>query len=119
MNVARSLRSAPAQKLVSTSLANMSALVAPVSPSLWMLLTWWVSSASSWRDIAFRAAGRLKDKMRMLPECGAGTFVTFMTGEGALEYARYWIWRVYSRKAGLRRGIMYVELAYVGSQRIA
>ena len=44
--------------------------------------------------------------MRMLPECGAGTLVTFMTGDGAVEYAQRCIWRVYSRKAGLRRGIV-------------
>lgn len=68
VKVARSFRSAPAQKLVSTSLANMSARVAPVSPSLWILLTWCVNSASSWRDMAFRAAGRLNDNMRILPE---------------------------------------------------
>lgn len=55
--------------------------------------------------MALRAAGRLNDSMRMLPECGAGTLVTFMTGDGAVEYAQRCIWRVYSRKAGLMRGI--------------
>lgn len=39
--------------------------------------------------MALRAAGRLKDNMRMLPECGAGTLVTFRTGEGAVEYAQH------------------------------
>lgn len=88
VNVARSLRSAPEQKLVSTSLANMSARVAPVSPSLCMLFTCWFNSASSCREIALRAAGRLRDRIRMLPECGAGTLVTFMTGVGAVEYVQ-------------------------------
>ena len=38
VNVALSFKSAPAQKLVSTSLARMSALVGPVCPSLCMLV---------------------------------------------------------------------------------
>lgn len=29
--------------------------------------------------MAFRAAGRFRDKMRMLPQWGAGTLVTLMT----------------------------------------
>jgi len=41
----------------------------------------------------------------MLPQCGAGIFFTLMTGEGAVEYAKRWIWRVYRRTVGLRRGI--------------
>jgi hypothetical protein len=81
VKVARSFRSAPAQKLASTSLANIRALVAPVSPSLCMLFIWWVNSASNCRDIALRAAGRFNDNMRMLPQCGAGTLTTFMTGD--------------------------------------
>lgn len=89
VKVARSFRSAPAQKLESTSLANMSARVAPVSPLWCMLFICCVNSARSWREMALRAAGRLKDNMRMLPECGAGTLVTFRTGEGAVEYAQH------------------------------
>lgn len=82
---ALSFKSAPAQKLVSISLASIKALVAPVSPSLCILFTWWFSSASNCRDIAFRAAGRFNERMRMLPQFGAGTLVTFITGEGAVE----------------------------------
>lgn len=88
MNVARSFKSAPAQKLVSTSDANINALVAPVSPSWCMLSTWWFSSESNWRDIAFRAVGRLSERMRIFPQCGAGILVTFITGDVAAEYAR-------------------------------
>jgi hypothetical protein len=87
VNVALSLRSAPAQKLESASLARIRALVAPVSPSSCILFTWWFSSDSSCRDIALRAAGRLSERIRMLPLWGAGTFVTLRTGEGAVEYA--------------------------------
>ena len=106
VKVARSFRSAPAQKLESTSLANISARVAPVSPSWCMLFIWCVNSASSWREMALRAAGRLKDNMRMLPECGAGTLVTFTTGDGAVEYVQRCTWRAYSRKVGLRRSMV-------------
>lgn len=80
VNVALSFRSAPAQKLESTSLARISARVAPVSPSAWMLSTWWLSSESNWRDMAFRAAGRFNERILIDPECGAGTLVTFITG---------------------------------------
>jgi hypothetical protein len=51
-----------------------------LSPSLCMLFTWWASSASNCRDIALRAAGRFRESIRMLPQCGAGTFVTFIVG---------------------------------------
>lgn len=68
VNVARSFRSAPAQKLESTSLARINALVDPLSPSSCMLLIWWLSSASNCRDIALRAAGRFKERILMLPQ---------------------------------------------------
>lgn len=35
--------------------------------------------------MALRVAGRLRERMRMLPLWGAGMLVTFMTREGALE----------------------------------
>jgi len=84
VNVALSLRSAPAQKLVSISLAKINARVDHWSPSLCRLLTCCVSSVSSCRDIALRAAGRLSESIRMLPQCGAGTFVTFIAGAWAV-----------------------------------
>jgi hypothetical protein len=106
VKVARSFKSAPAQKLVSMSLAKINARVEPFSPSLCMLLTWWCSSESNCRDIALRAAGRLRDKIRMLPECGAGTFVTLRAGVGALEYAHRCTGRINSRVLDRsRRGI--------------
>lgn len=86
VNVALSFKSAPAQKLESTSLARMSALVEPVPPSACMLFTWCVSSASNCLDIALRAAGRFNDSIRMLPECGAGTTVTLIAGAWAVAY---------------------------------
>ena len=82
---ARSLRSAPAQKLESTSLLNIRALVAPISPSLCILSIWWFNSASNCLEIALRATGRLRERMRMLPQCGAGMLVTLITGAGAVE----------------------------------
>jgi hypothetical protein len=63
---------------------------------------------SSCRDKAFRAAGRLRDRMRMLPECGAGTFVTFMAGACALEYAYRCARRSEIRGLGRKRGILEV-----------
>lgn len=36
-----------------------------------------------------------------------------MTEEGAVEYAQRWIWRVYSRNAGLSRGIVCVKYELV------
>lgn len=68
VKVALSFKSAPAQKLVSTSLARINARVEPASPSLCMLLTWWCSSESNCRDMAFLAAGLFRDRIRMLPE---------------------------------------------------
>lgn len=85
VNVTRSFRSAPAQKLESMLLARIRARVVPVSPSAWMLFIWWFSSERSWRDMALRAAGRLRERIRIEPECGAGTLVTFMTGDMAVE----------------------------------
>jgi hypothetical protein len=87
VKVARSFKSAPAQKLVSMSLAMINALVDPVSPSLCMLVIWWFSSASNCLEMALRAAGRFRERIRMLPQCGAGTRVTFIEGDRAVEYA--------------------------------
>jgi hypothetical protein len=87
VKVARSFRSAPAQKLVSMSLAMINALVDPVSPSLCMLVIWWFSSASNCFEMALRAAGRLRERIRMLPQCGAGTLVTLMGDGRPVEYA--------------------------------
>jgi hypothetical protein len=57
--------------------------------------------------MALRAAGRLRDKIRMLPECGAGTFVTFIAGAGAVEYAQRCAGRSSSRVLDRsRRGIL-------------
>ena len=83
MNVARSFRSAPAQKDESTSLASIKALVDPLSHSSCMLFIWWLSSASSCLDIAFRAAGLFKERILMLPQWGAGTLETVMAGVAA------------------------------------
>ncbi|KAL3426383.1 hypothetical protein PVAG01_03174 [Phlyctema vagabunda] len=94
---ARSFKSAPAQKQLSTSLARISARTGPCSfapstvlarsfsspfTSYWpatlvMLLR---SSRSSCREIAFRADGRLRFRMRMRPLPGAGTSCTFSSG---------------------------------------
>jgi hypothetical protein len=98
-NVARSFKSAPAQKLVSTSLAIINARVAPDSPSSWIESTSRRSSESNWVEIAFRALGRLSDTMRILPLWGAGTLVTFRTGDAVLE--RY----LPRRNAHLRCGV--------------
>lgn len=87
LNPARSLRSAPAQKDESTSLARIRTLVDPLSLSLSIALTCWVNSASSCREIAFRACGRLSDKTLMDPECGAGTFLTLITEAVAVDVA--------------------------------
>ena len=68
MKVARSLRSAPAQKLVSISLAMMRARVGPFLPSASMELTWWLSSDSNCLEMELRALGRLRDRILMLPQ---------------------------------------------------
>ena len=43
------------------------------------------SSCNSCLEMAFRAAGRASDRMRIRPEEGAGTSITFMTGVGWVE----------------------------------
>jgi hypothetical protein len=60
--------------------------------------------------MALRAAGRLSDRIRMLPECGAGTFVTLIAGIGALEYAHRCIGRRSSRWLGRRKRGMFACL---------
>jgi len=87
LNPARSLRSAPAQKAESTSLARIKALVAPFPPSCAIALTCWVNSVSSCREIAFRACGRLSERILIDPECGAGTFLTLITELAAVDVA--------------------------------
>lgn len=80
LNPARSLRSAPAQKAESTSLARMRTLVDPFPPSFEITLTCRVKSDSSCREIAFRDCGRLSDRILIDPECGAGTALILITG---------------------------------------
>jgi hypothetical protein len=99
-NVLRSLRSAPAQKDVSTAEARIKALVGPFwsspamppkrlfhdgvgtsSPVAASYCAWMASISSrredsNAREIALRAAGRLSSRMRMWPELGAGRSVT-------------------------------------------
>lgn len=84
----RSFKSAPAQKLASTSLARINARVGP-SPSFsaWMLSTSCRSSLSSCREMALRDSGRLRLRIRMLPLWGAGTLVTLIVEAEAVEYA--------------------------------
>lgn len=84
----RSLRSAPAQKAVSISLAMIKARVGPASPSAWRDFIWWDSSVRSWTEMALRAEGRLRERMRMLPECGAGIVRMLMVGAGEDEVIR-------------------------------
>lgn len=117
VNVLRSLRSAPAQKEVSTADARISALVGPFSSSPAMppnrlfheaggisspvaasycACTASISSRkdeSRAREIALRAAGRLSSRMRMWPEFGAGKSVTRTRGPAlaSVEYVnRAW-----------------------------
>lgn len=72
MNVARSLRSAPAQNDVSTVDARIRARVGPFEGSEWISSIAVRSSVRSWRDMAFRKAGRLRERILMLPQFGAG-----------------------------------------------
>ena len=88
----RSFRSAPAQKAASTSLAIISARVAPFSPSAWMLPIWCESSLRSWVEIALRAEGRLRDRMRMLPLWGAGIVRMVSWGDGVVLVMRVRWW---------------------------
>ena len=75
VKVARSLRSAPAQKLSSTALAMMRARVGPFSGSLATASISWDSSESNCRLIALRAFGRFKERILIVPVCGAGISV--------------------------------------------
>jgi hypothetical protein len=97
---ARSFRSAPAQKQLSTSLARISALVGavlsvPAEPpnfsvtgtsSPWSLYSEAIasmcerSSQRSCLEMALRAEGRASERMRMRPDDGAGTSVMFIRG---------------------------------------
>lgn len=105
MNPRLSLRSAPAQKLASTALERIRALVGPFSstpaappkrgaggtssPS--GVYCAWTSSTSARRaasralEMAFRAEGRFSSKMRMWPELGAGRLTTLIMGPASLE----------------------------------
>ena len=92
----RSLRSAPAQKQVSTALARTMARVGPsCAPALCLPTSsfpeaasyWaWTSSTSARREasraleMALRAEGRLSSRTRMWPEPAAGRLVTRMSG---------------------------------------
>ena len=116
VKVLRSLRSAPAQKDLSTALARTRALVCPslvatargVSlPSgvycLWRSSSSARSAAISEREIALRAEGRLSSSTRIWPDPEAGVFVTRMRGPGsaAVEYRRR---RIGKRREEMRRG---------------
>lgn len=76
-----SLRSAPAQKAASLSLASTNALVLPFPPSEWTLSTMLLSSSSNCLERALRALARFKDSTVMLPECGAGTELILIVEE--------------------------------------
>jgi len=100
VKVARSFRSAPAQKQLSTSLATISALVGPLSSTPAAPPNFNVggtssplasysaaiasmcerSSQSSCLEIALRAEGRASERMRMRPDEGAGTSVMLIKG---------------------------------------
>lgn len=84
VKVRRSFRSAPAQNALSLSLARMRARVGPLSPSAWMDSTAWLSSASNCLEMALRVLGRFKDRILMLPACGAGTEVILIAGAAVL-----------------------------------
>jgi hypothetical protein len=88
VKVARSLRSAPAQKAVSTSLARIRVRVAPEGPSSCIESTSLRSSASNCVDIALRAPGLFRERMRMVPVCEAGMFVTLITEDEVDERQR-------------------------------
>lgn len=84
----RSFRSAPAQKQASLSLARITARVGPPMGGSECRVS--ISCRRSERScllIALRALGRLRDRILMLPLCGAGTEVIFRVegeGEGVL-----------------------------------
>ena len=86
-----SLRSAPAQKQLSTALAMTNALVGPASAAPAISLpfvsycacrasTWSRRESSNPREMAFRAAGRFSSRMRMCPLFRAGRLVTAING---------------------------------------
>jgi len=102
-----SFKSAPAQKAPSTSLARINALVTPPLPTSFpsesyssrIDSTWERNSESNWVEMAFRAEGRDRERMRMSPLLGAGRVVSLMHGgeEVVVEYVlrrRCWRWGV-------------------------
>lgn len=82
VNVARSLRSAPAQKDSFTALASIKARVGPFSGSSRMALISWLNSESSCLLIALRACGLFKERILMVPMCGAERLVVWITEDG-------------------------------------
>lgn len=80
----RSLRSAPAQKASSDSLARIKARVVPLPLSRCRPSTTPLNSDSSCVERAFLAAGRFSESTVMLPECGAGTLEILMDDAKAL-----------------------------------
>jgi len=84
-----SFRSAPAQKATSLSLARMRARVLPIPRSRCRPSTTPLSSESSWREMALRARGRLKETTAMLPAWGAGTLEILMVDDSdVVAYCR-------------------------------
>lgn len=71
-----------------------------------MLLIWWFNSASNCREMALRVVGRFSERIRMLPQCGAGTVVTVTAGACVVAYAHRWMGRRSSRGESRRRGIV-------------
>jgi hypothetical protein len=96
-----SFKSAPAQKLASDSLCNITARVAPCGPSSCTDATCRVRSASSAREMALREAGLLSPRMRMLPQWGAGIERLVING-----VAEVLLWRREGLKLLSRRGEM-------------
>ena len=82
VNVARSLRSAPAQKDSFTALASIKARVGPLSGSSRTALISQLNSVSSCLLIALRACGRFKERTLIVPTCGAGRLVVLITEDG-------------------------------------
>jgi hypothetical protein len=66
----------------------MRARVGPSEGSAWMVSTSWRREARSSREIALRAAGRLRERILMLPQLGAGIDLAMMTGDDeGVEYS--------------------------------
>jgi hypothetical protein len=87
--VALSFKSAPAQYAVSTALAIMSARTDPSDGCAWISSIWRLREVRSPRDIALRAAGRLRDIILILPQFGAGIeFTRSSEDEEGVEYRR-------------------------------